>query len=40
VPFGEKNKKLSGELKQYFEKGKKLEQIIKENSKTINKKNG
>lgn len=35
VPFREKMKKLSGELKQYFEEGKNLEKKILENLKQI-----
>jgi len=36
VPFEEKMKKLTSELKQHFEKGKKLEKEIEENLKNIN----
>jgi len=36
VPFEEKVKKLSGELKEYFEEGKNLEKKILENLKIIN----
>lgn len=36
VPFREKMKKLSGELKKYFEEGAKLESVIQENLKRIN----
>jgi len=35
VPFGEKMKKLSGELKQYFEEGKKLEKEVEKNLKEL-----
>lgn len=40
VPFADKMEKLSNELKQYFEKSKKIEQKIAENLKIIKKQNG
>ena len=36
VPFEEKMRKLTSELKQYFEEGKKLEKEIEENLKNLN----
>ncbi len=40
VPFKEKMKKLTSELKQYFEEGKKLEKEVEENLKLLDKENG